>query len=782
MRNLVREIHRRSLWQVLGIYLAAAWLVLQVVDLIIDNFGLPEWVAPLALILLLVGLPVVLATAFVNEGMVTGAGSEPPGGSHDARRGTSASERTAPTTADAARPEAGGPAVAGEGRRHWLTWSRALTGGVVAFALLGLLTAGYLVMRSAGLGPAGTLVAKGVLEERSPVLVADFGGDDEELAHAATEALRIDLGQSHVVTVIEPTEVAAALRRMERPADATLDLALAREVAEREGIPAIIAGDIDRAGGGYVLSARLMSPTTGDVLASDRQTARDDAAVLDAIDALSRTIRERIGESLLALGREEPLAAVTTPSLAALRRYSAANRALDLQGDDERAVVLLEEAVALDTAFAMAWRKLGTILNNQFTRRARAVEALERSYRHRDRLTESERYNIEAMYRYQIDTDIPGAIDAYENLLELDPQSVYALNNLGVMYGYMRDHARAQEYYQAAIEVDSMNSLSYTNALQERYARGDTSGAYELLELFDVRFPGHPGGAGRRIMLSAAVGDYDEAERLAREMVTAYAGNPAASNNARRALAATLAVRGRVVEARSVMEETLTQAAASGNVELFLTTSAELADIELGTLGAGRAGQTLDAALARFPIEDLPPLTRPYADLGLVYARAGSPDGARLLAELEANVDRRLLSPVQAEVYDAARAYAAINEGRFEEALEIARLADRGFCTACGAQGVADAFDAAGRADSAIVALRRYVEVPWLFRLVALDRFVLAGNLERLGQLYEEQGDLASAAEFYGRFVALWEEADPPLQPRVEAARSRLEAILAEIG
>ena len=32
--KLIQEIHRRSLWQILGIYLAASWIVLQVIDVI----------------------------------------------------------------------------------------------------------------------------------------------------------------------------------------------------------------------------------------------------------------------------------------------------------------------------------------------------------------------------------------------------------------------------------------------------------------------------------------------------------------------------------------------------------------------------------------------------------------------------------------------------------------------------------------------------------------------------------------------------------------------------
>ena len=54
--------------------------------------------------------------------------------------------------------------------------------------------------------------------------------------------------------------------------------------------------------------------------------------------------------------------------------------------------------------------------------------------------------------------------------------------------------------------------------------------------------------------------------------------------------------------------------------------------------------------------------------------------------------------------------------------------------------------------------------------------------LERLGQLYDEQGDLENAAKYYAQFVELWAEADPELQPRVEAAQKRLDEIFAQRG
>ena len=63
VRKLIREVHRRSLWQVISIYLAGSWGVLQVVEYMTEFAGLPEWTPSMAFILLLIGLPVTTATA-----------------------------------------------------------------------------------------------------------------------------------------------------------------------------------------------------------------------------------------------------------------------------------------------------------------------------------------------------------------------------------------------------------------------------------------------------------------------------------------------------------------------------------------------------------------------------------------------------------------------------------------------------------------------------------------------------------------------------------------------
>ncbi len=68
LRQLIREIHRRSLWQVLGIFLLGGWVAFEVVQTLTEGLGLPEWFPAFAIVLLIIGRPVVLATAFVQEG------------------------------------------------------------------------------------------------------------------------------------------------------------------------------------------------------------------------------------------------------------------------------------------------------------------------------------------------------------------------------------------------------------------------------------------------------------------------------------------------------------------------------------------------------------------------------------------------------------------------------------------------------------------------------------------------------------------------------------------
>ena len=63
-RRLISELHRRSVWQVLLVYVGGALLGYQAVQALTEGLGLPQWFPALAVLLFIVGLPIVLATSF----------------------------------------------------------------------------------------------------------------------------------------------------------------------------------------------------------------------------------------------------------------------------------------------------------------------------------------------------------------------------------------------------------------------------------------------------------------------------------------------------------------------------------------------------------------------------------------------------------------------------------------------------------------------------------------------------------------------------------------------
>ena len=143
--SLLGEIHRRSVWQILGSYAVGAWIILQLAETLAGLIGLPLWFGPTLVFLVILGFPLLLLTSFLQGG----------------RKATKAelSDTNSPGRVTL---------------RRLFTWRNAavVVGGTVV--LLGASTAGYSGMRAAGSGPMGSLMAKGILDSDERLILADF--------------------------------------------------------------------------------------------------------------------------------------------------------------------------------------------------------------------------------------------------------------------------------------------------------------------------------------------------------------------------------------------------------------------------------------------------------------------------------------------------------------------------------------------------------------------------------------------------------------------------------
>ena len=734
--------------RVTALFALGSAAVLAVVYLLVQGLGLPDWVFFGAVALLAAGLPIMLATGLAER-------------------------RRAITRVTG---------VSTPGWHGWLTWRRALTGGAVAFGVLALGTAVHGTMRVLGIGPVGTLVASGVLADRDALIVADFENRtaDSGLGASVTEALRIDLAQSRLVRVMDQAGVAAVLRRMNRTPTGALDLATAREIAEREGVKAIVAGEIGTLGRGFVVSARLLSPADGAELVAARETADDDAGLIAAVDRLSKRLRERIGESLRTIRANEPLEQVTTGSLDALRRYSQA-LAVELRGDFEGAQALLVEAVTIDTGFAMAWRKLAVIRSNSGELQSSVNAAASAAFRNRDRLPELERQLTVAYYYTNVEFDRPRIVAAYRAALDVAPDNRPALNNLAIQLNNQRQYAAAESLLRRAI-AGSPIPPNYENLTESQVGQGQLDSAAATIERLAIAFPGNPTEYDLRVALAATRRQYDSADVVVRQFAAAFRDSPTWQMAALAMQADLNLVRGhlaafeRDIAARGAIAERV------GNVRRAFNMRLYGAMVDLVVRGDTQSAiRRADALLRRTPLSSIPPADRvnSLSFLGDFSSELRRPDQVRRYrAEYEQVVPpaQQQASP-EKHVWDARIAHA---EGRFrDEAVAWQAFYDEVGCGVCGLHEMGRAWDAAGEPDSAIAVFERAVTIPDLGSL-QIEAGFLGFTYQRLGELYEARGDRARARDAYSKLLDLWKDADAELQPRVSDVRARVARLARE--
>lgn len=280
IRKLARAIHRRDVWQVVAAYLAMSWIGYEAVAFATERAGLPEWTPEMAVVLLAIGFPVVLATAVVQGGIPW----------------LRIEDAMDPNELEGLTPDQ----VLVIPHQHPLygiglfTWRNAILCGVMSLALLVTSVVAYLTMWALGIGPVGSLLAQGLVQEQDGISVV-FQNRTEEMGLEAgvTEAFRADLAQSTLFSLAARPEAATP------PSGAAVD---------RRAI--IVRGEITRVGSGYLLTVGIVLPISASPIARYREEASGPEELISAIDVLSERVRAKLGESRRRIRAEPPLAEV----------------------------------------------------------------------------------------------------------------------------------------------------------------------------------------------------------------------------------------------------------------------------------------------------------------------------------------------------------------------------------------------------------------------------------------------------------------------------------------
>jgi len=764
-----RAARERALPTVLAVWAGASAAAYVLARAAVVGIGLPSFTVPLVLGVAALGLPAVLFTWYVQRAAARAARTTPirtPGGTIQS---AAAAQGTMATMALRARP--------------YVSWRRTRLAGIAAAVAVVLGLVAVLGLRQFGIGPAASLLAAGRVQADSRILVAEFAAttSDSSLGSVLAQAMRTSLAQSNAVQLVAASYVAAALRRMTLPANTHVTDAVARDLAQRNGIPLVITGQITTVGSGFLLTANIVRSDSGTVLATLQRGAKGADDLLAAVDNVARDVRARLGESLKSVAQAPALEDVTTASLPALRAYTLGVQAGDVEGDFVRGLAQLNEAVQLDSTFAQAWRKISSYGFNIGRPESERFHAASMAYRNRERLAGSERLEVEAYYQHSVSTK--QGIVAYRTAVGTSQ------NNQAVLLRQLGRFAESDSVLVADQARDSaagkpLTIQSAINRVGAQVGLQRFPDARRLQAEVQRRFPGAYYAEWGTAIVDWSQGGMDSlpgaAERMRRSTVLLSRADGAEM------MTANAGARGQLrVFADAAMAFRVVKDSATGNGDPMQSALWITVPTAVHRRQEARGVATLDSLRARFPQSSRPTLDRQDLDLAIAYAQLGRADKAKPLITEWARTATGPERLVRWAAWRAALGEVALAEGRAREALDEFRAAadaDSGALepatTGQTDARMARAYDKAGQPDSALARFERVARVR-NFESYASAPLNLPIAYRRLGELYEARGETPKALENYRAFVKLWANADPELQPQVSDVKRRIDALLA---
>jgi serine/threonine protein kinase/tetratricopeptide (TPR) repeat protein len=623
------------------------------------------------------------------------------------------------------------------------------------------------------------------------------------------EMLITDLDQSKLLHVISSDRIYTLLEELnllEKEKFTTDDLI---KVASRTGVSHVVRGSFITAGDKFIITAALMKSGKAVVMKTIRKEGMGEESITDSVDEITLEIKAELDltEEEIAEDFDKNLAEITTSSPEAFKYYSEGIK-LRYQVKHRESISSFERAISLDPDFALAYRGLGiaygslglTNQRNEFMEKAMALK---------ERLTDKERYNIEASYYLESEETFDKALDAYLKLTELYPDDMSASHGVGLMYSKLGEIEKAISFYEKAIEGGYKFSPTFqqlascyrevgepdkakevleyylANIQDNAFIHNELTAHYRYLGKYDLALdevdkalslePEHISSINQKANIYKNQGDLTKAENTFWKLME-YA-EPAAGYFARNGLSSLDLIKGKYEKAKSWLIDGIEIAREWKVIWVESDWHAFLSYIHVQT------GQPEEALLASEKARESAILAKSnrlrrqckalwrkglalLAKQAIVEARKTADE---LKKFIDAGIPNReifryyhLMGEIESETEDYSKAV-----DHFQQALSLNPDHPEYI------NSLAVAYNKSGDLNKA---REQYEKLTALTPGGMWNGDLYSKAFFMLGKIHEQQGDKAKAIEHYQKFLALWNDADPGL-PEVDDARTRLSAL-----
>jgi tetratricopeptide (TPR) repeat protein/predicted Ser/Thr protein kinase len=603
------------------------------------------------------------------------------------------------------------------------------------------------------------------LTEKDTVVLADFVNTTGDPVFDGTlrQGLSSQLEQSPFLNLLSDDRVGQTLSLMGKPKDTRLTPELARELCQRTASTAVLDGSIAQVGTQYLLTLKAVNCSNGESLASTQAQAGDKNRVLDALGKATSEIRSKLGESLSSVRRfDTPLEQATTPSLEALKAYSLGQEVLGENGDPAAAVPLFERAVRLDPNFAVAYAALGTSYMN-LGQEILPAQNMKRAYELRDRVSERERFYLEAHYYGTVTGDLEKARQSGNLWAQMYPRDTIPWTNLSVIYTQLGQPEESLAAARQALRLDS-NGLTYSNFVSSLLSLNRLEEAGTALKEAQARNVDSPYLHQNQGQLAFLQND---AAQLAHEAAW-FMGKPGYEDAALAFESDAAAYAGHLGKARDLSRQAVASAERAEEKETAATYEAAAALREALVGNSEEAKRRIAQALRLSSGREV------LFGAALTLSFARDTVRARLLAD---DLAKRFPDDtiVRFNYLPTLRAQLALNRKSASQSVEALRTAipyELGLPTATVfapalypvyVRGIA--FLNLNQGNEAAVEFQKILDHSGV---VGSEPIGLLVHLQ-LGRAYAMSGDAAKARAAYQDFLTLWKDADPDIPILKEA-------------
>lgn len=492
--RLFEELKRRNVFRVGVAYAVAAWVILQLTDVVGEILELPVWGGKLILLIIVVGFPITLFAAWAFELTPEGIKRE---------REVDRSQSITPQT--------------GKKLNNATLFLMAIA---IIYLLVDKFYIADLVSRPGAEDVVQAVEDAPALEppalkeiDRQSIAVLPFTNrsrleEDQFFVEGVHDDLLTNLARIGDLKVISRTSV-MRYRDTEMPIP---------EIAVELGVATVMEGAVQRSGDTVRINVQLIDAETDEHIWAE---IFDRDLTADNLFAIQTEISEKIAHALKATLSPEEKERISTRPTENLAAYQAFMRGRQLMtrrnsADLQAALSEFERAVELDPGFALGWvgvaETYALLAGYSSISPGESIEktnqAVQRALAINDQLGEAY-LSLAGVYEFQNKWEETEA--AYQKALELSPGYASAYQWYGnYLTRYPHRMNNASELLARAVELDPMSSIIRLNQINNLTALGRfEESEQELNHLLELD-PGFAPAYSSMANLMSVVGRFDE--------------------------------------------------------------------------------------------------------------------------------------------------------------------------------------------------------------------------------------------------------------------------------